>query len=353
MLGSEFGLNALPQPLRFHTEMEIPLCLLAVFAVERLWRAGTRGAKAAMLAAGLLLAAWQAEHYWRFARQIIVPPAELRETVEYRIPRHMEERFGRERVMVAGSPALWANVFADLRQLAGAHDQFNANSALLSAGIFQYGGLDAARLDGARYILWLKAFGAHGINVPGPDSQEPYKPFRRNPNLFEGLLPVVERERGDTIYRVPQRNSGLARVIPAGAIVSQAPKSPFDVEPVSRYDASIDDASLPLASWEELDASSAKVRAEVRPGQVVSVAMTYNPGWRATVHGEPQRTFSDGLGMLVIEPSCRGMCEIDLNYDGGPEARITKWVSLLTCASIGGWLLVAGIRKRLQSPDIG
>jgi hypothetical protein len=343
LLGSPLGWNALPQPLRFHLEMEIALCLLGAFAADRLLRAQARGVRLTVTGVAILAGVFQTGHYWQFARRLIVPPTDLLHTVEYRIPQRMENYFGRERVMIAGSPALWANVFTGVRQLAGSHDQFNANPVLLAAGFIQYGGLDAARLDGASYVLWLKAFGVHGINVPGPDSEEPYKPFRRNPNLFEGLLPVIERDRGDTIYRVPQRSGGLARIIPATAVVSRAPRSPFDVAPITPYVAAIEDSSLPVASWEELRADWVKVRSDILPGQVVSVAMTYTPGWHATVLGVPQRTFSDGLGMLAIDPACRGTCEITLNYDGGVEARVTKWLSLATVFSLCGGFLVTGI----------
>ena len=335
---ASFGLNAMPQAMRYHVEMEIPLCLLLAFGAHRLWRILPRGAGLAIITFGLMLAMWQAGHYWRFARQLILPPADVYNSVEYRITSQMVTEFGRERVMIAGSPALFANVFANVRQLAGAHDQFNANPSLLAAGLVQYGGRDAARLGGSQYVIWLQAFGAHGINVPGETSEEPYKPFHENPNLFEGLLPVIWRDRGDTIYRVPQRSEGLAHVVPPAAIVRVAPKSPYDSDAAARYVAALNDPSLPLASWQESEAGSAIIRGEVQPGQVVSVQTTYNQGWRATVNGMRQRTFADGLGMLVIEPACRGDCEIHLRFDGGIEAKVTMWISILTLAAIGGCL---------------
>ncbi len=70
----------------------------------------------------------------------------------------------------------------------------------------------------------------------------------------------------------------------------------------------------------------------------MSVQTTYHQGWRATVNGIRQRTFADGLGMLVIEPACRGDCEIHLRFDGATEAKVTMWISILTLAAIGGCL---------------
>jgi hypothetical protein len=340
VLGSVFSLNALPQPLRYHLEMEIPLCALAAFAAERLWRMSPRAGKVAIAGAAALVAVSQTVNYRQFAYDLILPPANLSEAVERRIPQRMQQLFGDERVMVSGSPALWANVFADLHQLAGAHDQFNPNASLLAAGIPQYGGLDAARLDGARYALWLKAFGVHGINVPGPASREPYKPFRHNPDLFEGVLPVAARDGDDTIYRVPQRHPGLARVVPADALVRRPPVSPEDTVEVERYVAALEDPSLAAARW-----VGNGVHARLQTGQVVSVAITYHPGWRATLRGVPQRTYSDGLGLLVVAPDCRGECDVQLEYDGGSEAVWTKWLSLAGWLAAGAWLIGAAARR--------
>jgi hypothetical protein len=351
MLGSQLDLNALPQPTRFHVEMEIPLCAVAAFAAGRLWRISNRGARAAMMSAVAVLAGFQTVHCRNFARELILPPADLSNSVEYRISRRMAALFGSERVIIAGSPALFANVFTDVRQLAGAHDQFNANPSLLAAGFLQYGGFHGNYLDGPTYVLWMKAFGVHGVNVAGSESQDPYKPFRRNYKLFDGLLPVVERDGGDTIYRVPERANGLARVVPLGAIVRQPPRSPRDVNAVARYVAAVEDPALPVPSWEERDRNSIIVRASVQPNQVVSVATTYSPGWHATVRNAPQPTFADGLGMLVVAPSCVGSCEMRLYYDGGAEAAFTKWLSCLSLGGTGLWILVNLLDKhRLRPP---
>jgi len=340
LLGSQFNLNALPQPTRFHVEMEIPLCALGAFAACRLWRLSRRGIRGALICAAVLLAGFQTVHYRNFARQLILPAADLSHSEEYRISRRMAGIFGRQRVLITGSPALFANAFTDVRQLAGAHDQFNANPSLLAAGFLQFGGSDGINLDGPDCILWMKAFGVHGVNVTGPDSPEPYKPFRRSFGRFEGLLPVVERDAGDTIYRVPQRASGLARVVPLGAIVRQPVRSPGDIGAVGRYVAALDDTAFPVPSWEEVDRNTIVVRTDIQPRQAVSVAMAYSPGWRATVRGVRQRTFADGLGLLVIALDRPGPCEIHLHYDGGSEATLTRWLTALSFGMVCAWFLV-------------
>jgi hypothetical protein len=338
---ASYDFNVAPQGLRYHVEMEIPICVLLGFAAERLWQTLPRAGRLALIALSLLLAIYQTGHYWNFARALILPPADVTGTVEYRITRKMESYFGPERVMIAGSPALWANVFSDTRQLAGAHDQFNPNQSLLAAGFIQYGGRDAAKISARDYIVWLEAFGAHGINVPGPASEEPYKPFHANPNLFEGLLPVVDRDRGDTIYRVPQRSDGLAHVVPANAVAHQ-----FGINDAARYVAALNDPSLPLATWRETSDSTATIAANVQPGQLISVQTTYSPGWQVTANGQREGAFRDGLGMLVIQPSCSGRCQFQLRFDGGMETKITFWISLLTITAIAGFLLRATLKVR-------
>jgi hypothetical protein len=60
----------------------------------------------------------------------------------------------------------------------------------------------------------------------------------------------------------------------------------------------------------------------------VATQVTYRPGWRATAGGVPQPVGQDGLGFLVVKPTCQGACEITLFFDGGPEWRITCALSL-------------------------
>jgi hypothetical protein len=341
-LGLQYDLNAIPQGHRYHLEMEMALCLLAAFAAKSVLDRLPKSARKGAVAVCLLLAAWQMIHYRQFAREVI-SPVDIRQTPEYRTAMLMREHFGDQRVMVAGSPSFWFNVFTDTPQLSGGHDPFNPNWMTRVAIFTLYSGMNAGERDAEVCILWLKAFGARGINVPGPESQEPYKPFQRNPTMFEGLLPVVDRRDGDTIYRVPHRSPGLAHVVPASAIVDRVPTDGLDVEPVKRYVAALEDESLPRALFEQTDFHSAVVRTDVQPDQVVSVQITYHAGWHATVDGVRQPTFADGLGMLVIRPDCRGPCEIELSFDGGLEAKVTRYLSILTMLGVIGGVLATSI----------
>jgi hypothetical protein len=63
------------------------------------------------------------------------------------------------------------------------------------------------------------------------------------------------------------------------------------------------------------------------------------------VNGEDRRTWTDPIGLMVVEPRCTGACQVELTYDGGWEmllARIISWLTL-----VGGvvWIVKRG---RLQ-----
>lgn len=92
---------------------------------------------------------------------------------------------------------------------------------------------------------------------------------------------------------------------------------------------------------------SAIVSASIEPGQVLSVQISYHPGWSATVAGAPVRVYGDALGHVVVEPGCDGPCTVELVYDGGTEMRVARIVSW--CALIGGILFAAFARRRMRA----
>jgi hypothetical protein len=81
-----------------------------------------------------------------------------------------------------------------------------------------------------------------------------------------------------------------------------------------------------LTEW--LDRSHLRVRATVAPGELVSILVTYHPGWRSPVPLE-----KDQLGQILLRPSAAGDQTIDLTFDGGAEMTAAR----LAC----GFALVA------------
>ena len=65
------------------------------------------------------------------------------------------------------------------------------------------------------------------------------------------------------------------------------------------------------------------------PGEVVSVQVTYDRGWKAAANGHPAPITRDGIGLMVLHPDCQGRCEIDMSFDGGLERKLCWVASLL------------------------
>jgi hypothetical protein len=317
-----------PQPERFQLELEMGCCLAAGFALSKL----PKVAPATILAALCLVAL---VHNRNFASRLI-QPLDVRNTVEYREAKWFDQNMSGRRVFAPGSVSFWVNVFTDTPQLGGCCDQGVPNWQQRVALHTIYTGQNLGPRDGEISLQWLEAYGVHAIGVSGAGSREWYKPFG-NPNKFEGLLPALWRDGGDVIYGVPQRSESLAHVIHESEVVSREPVDGSDVAPLRPYVAALNDPNMPLASMRWTSQSSATIAADLGAGDVLSVQVTYEPGWHALVSGSGRRIESDALGMMVIHPGCTGRCTVEIFYDGGSEMRIATIARLI---SLTVWLLL-------------
>ena len=183
--------------------------------------------------------------------------------------------------------------------------------------------------------------------MSGPRSEEIFKPFV-NPKKFEGLLPEAWRDGDDVVYLIPARSGSLAHVMRPADLPSRRPSHGADVDPLRAYVRALDDPSLPLAPMRWRNLHEAVIEAAPQPGQVISVQMSYDPGWTATVAGEGRRIFGDQLGQLVIEPACAGPCTVVLNFDGGLEMRVARIVSWGALAGGLGFVIADWARRRYR-----
>jgi hypothetical protein len=76
------------------------------------------------------------------------------------------------------------------------------------------------------------------------------------------------------------------------------------------------------------------MRGTFAPDQGLSIQVSYHPGWHATVSGRGVPIERDGLGLMWLRPACSGPCEVQLDYDGGWELRLCRWLSSLAIASL-------------------
>ena len=240
--------------------------------------------------------------------------------------------------MLPGSIGAWANTFTGVQQFGGGSWSMAANMAQVHGLYAVYNGgapdfNETPQRDASTALEWLKAFGVGAVGVSGPRSQEYYKPFA-HPTKFEGLLPVLWSSDDVTIYRVPLRMPSLAHVVPESAVVNRPPATPGDVAPMDRYVAALDDLSLPLADLQWEGNNKIRIRANASRDQVLSVQVSYSPGWHAASGGQRREIRKDGLGLMWLQPECSGSCEVELTYDGGWELRVCRWISAVATGAL-------------------
>lgn len=132
----------------------------------------------------------------------------------------------------------------------------------------------------------------------------------------------------------------------------------WNVEPVRRYVAALDNPDRPLAPFTWRGNGRAQIVATLRPEHLLSVQVSYHPGWHAEVSGEPRRIFSDGIGLIAIEPRCAGPCLVELHYDGGLEMKLARFASWMALLAMLLWMVLCGVdqarqRNRATARDSG
>ena len=339
-----FRVLIVPQPERYQLEMDFALCLAAVFLLKPLVEKIPRLYKVVVAVVLLALSLFPARLDRRFARRMI-QPIDMSSTIEYQTAKWSDSNLDGGRVLAPGTISYWMNAFTDTPQLAGGFDQGIVNRTL-SRVEYQIFSADGAGDRAAQIAaLWLNAYGIQAIAVGGPDSREVYKPFRR-PEVFASLFPEAMRDRGDAIYWVPGRTASLAHVLARTSLVRDRPIHGLDIAQAQAYVEALHDSSVGPASFRWTSRHSAEIQAVLRSEQLISVQITYHPGWRATVNGTECLLSGDGLGLIVIEPRCEGACNVQLIYDGGWEMRVARMVSWSSCASCLVWIALYRRRRR-------
>jgi hypothetical protein len=252
--------------------------------------------------------------------------------MEYKSAAWLDRNMQGRRVMASGSGHVFLNAWSDVPQLSGGFDQGVTNIVVPSAIHWFYKAWNEIDRNGATTILLMRALGVHAICVGGPNSKDFFKP-QVHPERFAACgLPVLWREGDDVIYGIPARSTSLAHVMARGDLVRHRLNIPVHLEEVERYVSALEKPSYPLAEIEWHRPARGTVKADLTQGQVLSLQICHHPGWHATVNGEPRRVFSDGLGLMAVEPGCQGRCTVELVYDGGWEATIARWFSRITLA---------------------
>jgi len=332
----------LPQPQRYHLEMDmafwLALALVAGPAFARLPRRAAVGVSCILLVAAAPI--WLRQ--LRRARDM-EKPVDIEATAEYRVSRWLGQHMPGRRVFAPGTICFWMTAFSDTPMMNGGFDNGMRN-VLLQYIIYQEYFGDKLEVG----LGWLKAYGVDAIVGGDPPSGEFYHPYAHPGKLH--ALPVLWRDATEVIYGVPRGTTSLAHAVHASDLVTAPPIS-YELTAARAYLAALDDPTLPPADFRWTGTGAARITARLRPEHLLSVQVTFDEGWHATVNGAPRRLWGDKLGQIVVEPRCDGPCTVNLAYDGGNEIKLARAVSLLALAGGGFWILLGSIRwrKRLDS----
>ena len=328
-----FHRHFLPQPNRYKFEVEMAIALALVFGLRPWIERVPPPIRRALLLLTLALAAEQMASYRQQEKRFTFPK-DVTGTVEYRGATWAEKSYPAIRFFLPGSMAQWANTFTSLQQFTGGSFSMATNQVQQRADTAIGFGVADVHDDARLTLTWLKAFGVGAIAISGKDSQEYWRAFG-HPEKFTGVLPALWSEGGVTIYRVPLREFTLAHIVPESALVARAPRDPDDVREVEKYVSALDDPSLPGTAFQWEGRNRIRIRTTSAPGQAVSIQVSYHPGWRAAIAGQARDLHRDGLGLMWLRPGVTGPCEIVMDYDGGWELRLCRWLSWLAICGTG------------------
>jgi hypothetical protein len=319
----------LPQVGRLHLETEMGACLLLGWLLWTVYGFIPRWVRPIVLVMCLapIVAQWQ---NYRERAHLDLQRADLAKRSEYTTARWLDENMNGGRVWTGGSTSFWLNSFTDTPQVTGCCDQGLAMPVLSYLPYIVNSRRNS--VDTRKTGPWLQAMGVHALVVNGPASTDEYKDIQ-SPERYEGVFPVLHQENGDTIYSILPPSSSLAHVVRPGEPVPVHPRDQKVADDeVFRYAAAIVDPARPVAGFEWLRGSAARIRAKLRPDDLVSVQVAWFPGWEATIGGRRVAIQPDGLGFQVIRPACQGDCEIVMRWTGRSDYPFAAAVTITTLA---------------------
>ena len=321
-----FGIPTVPQPHRYHLEVEmlIAVLLCGVFriAFSRKW--------AAILLTPLLVVFFVSQliSFKRYADSII-HGIDIQTTAQYKVATWAREKLApQDRMFVAGDTGFLFNLFSPILQVSSGHQPSSPNFIQQVGTYTIHTGMNTGGdQQDARYsLLWLRAFGVKAVLVPGPLQGGSQQPFSR-PDKFEGVIPVIGKPGGWRVYDVGLLQGSLFRIVPEGSIVRNAPIHGLDVVELEPFVNALQ-MTPPSLNVHELHPGEWNVTGTVPPGNALSIAMNYDVGWRAFRNDQELEVKKDALGLMVIHPECAVPCRIRLEYDGGLLRKICLTISI-------------------------
>jgi hypothetical protein len=333
-LGFEYlRIYPMPQPNRYFLEMDAAFAMTCGIALGSRRLCSTRTWARALAGVALIGLSVFVAPRWRKEIRGWLPRFDITKTVEYEQAMYLNTHYPGQRVFVDGSTRFWFSAFADNPELGGGIDQGRSNPAI---GHMAYA-IPYVIGNGPDAVAMLKACGVRAVAVAGAHTRDVY-PGYRDPSKFAGIVSEVWRDGDDVIYEIPGSGS-LAHVVRKDALVTT---NPLDYPALTRYAAAVDADPKTRMVWRS--PNRATIEASLARPQVLSLQISYDPGWRASANGAVLPTKKDALGFLVLEPDCHGNCTVDLIYDGGKQRRVMDFLCFFGFTACA-WILYRQYRQ--------
>ncbi len=331
--GSE-RLELVPQVLRLNTEVDMGMSLIVAASIAIFGYGLHKLHHYAFFAAMLITLVAAGVFSWprqetlvrelpEYSQSAEEKGIDIKSRPEYKIAKEIELLVkGNERALLPGNYGFFFNYFSDLPQLRGALFQ-SAIHPWVEHIYYQI----ATGKDAQILLAWLKIANIGWVVYPGPG--ELYQDFTRaGQDKFASVLSLENTVNGDTIYKVPLKDSSLAKVVPKTLSGVQKPKNAIDIEPINQYVTFLEERKGGLVV--ETGANGEyTIKGDVPADALILFQQTYVPGWGAKAStGRKLETFSDPLGFILIKPKQGGFQEIKLSYNP-PNPVLVGWMATL------------------------
>ncbi|MBC8167944.1 MAG: hypothetical protein H7Y20_19005, partial [Bryobacteraceae bacterium] len=322
-----FNFRIFGEPARQFPELDCLMILLSLELLRRLWSIQGRWQAAVKTSVALLafVSFLPSCQYLQKCWTIFVGDPNPTDRLEYQMQDWVYRNMPQSRVLASGTIRFWFNAWHDLPQLKGGSDQGLLNPKVVPPGWEIHLGKDPVLS-----ILWMQILGVDAVLVNGKKSREHYRDHQF-PYKFAGQLPVLwDNGADDVIYGVPRRYRSLARVVN---------RQQHDTLPVITGN-----GNLPhLEAWYN-DVENGRdsptethfegtdtmhIRAQVREGESVWVAESFDPNWRATIKQQAVPMREDKLGMMILDTP-PGSHDIRLEFPVPFETQAGRVISVIS-----------------------
>lgn len=207
-----------------------------------------------------------------------------------------------ERVFLSGSLVFAINEKSDIRQVRGGNDP-SSISPWWAHGAYQVREGKSSQLA----AFWLQALGASYVFVHTPSSNETYHDFKNIGKYSDRRYFLLSNfSGGDKLYAV--KKAYPARVVSSSLLKIKPLVNGDDIKTLVTY---VDSIKQPV-SLHFIKPDVIYFRSNLNDNELISLAITYHPGWRIT-KGNGILT-KDILGNLVVIPTKPGRQEFVLSY---------------------------------------